>query len=259
MNALRASDIPDIVATTRVSDGPLRFQQIAQDLTFYEVFSRWFKRDKVMFTSGYKIQRTLMTETNRAAAKHVGFMEPDDVNIVDVLTSMSVEWVHAQTDWGIVYQTDVLMNSGKDLILNVIKPRRIASLLGLVSILEEKALGSAPALGDKVNPWGLKYWLTWNATDGFTGVAPSGHTTKGGINTTNTPNFRNYSLTYTTVSDNDLGKKLRTMFRKCRFISPVSHPDYRGQIRDRYRLYCNEVISRMSFGPIMAILEKTLP
>ncbi len=35
-------------------------------------------------------------------------------------------------------------------------------------------------------------------------------------------------------------KKLRTMFRKCRFVSPISHPDYRGQIRDRYRIYCNE-------------------
>lgn len=240
MATLQASDIPDIVATTRVSEGRLRFQQIAQNLPFYEVFSRWFKRDKVMFSSGYKIQRTLMTKLNRAAAQHVGFMQPDKVNIMDVLTQMSVEWVHAQTDWGIVYQTDVLMNSGKDLILNVIKPRRVASLLGLVEEIEELAFGSAPGVSDTVNPWALKYWITYNATDGFTGAAPSGHTTKGGVNPTSVPNFKNYSITYTDVSDNDLVKKLRTMFRKCRFVSPISHPDYRGQIRDRYRLYCNE-------------------
>jgi len=240
MPTLQASDIPDIVVTTRVEEGRLRFQQIAQNLPFYEVFSRWFKRDKVMFSSGYKIQKTLMHKLNRAAAKHVGFLQPDAVNIIDVLTTMSVEWVHAQTDWGIVYQTDVLMNSGKELILNIIKPRRIASLLGLVEEIEELGFGSAPAAADTVNPWALKYWIVYNATDGFTGGAPTGHTTKGGINPTNVPNFKNYSITYTEVSDNDLVKKLRTMLRKCRFVSPISHPDYRGQIRDRYRLYCNE-------------------
>ena len=240
MPTLQASDIPDIVATTRVKEGRLRFQQIAQNLPFYEIFSRWFKRDKVMFSGGYKIQRTLMHTLNRAAAKHVGFMQPDDVNIIDVLTNMSVEWVHAQTDWGIVYQTDVLMNSGKDLILNVIKPRRIASLLGLVEEIEELAFGSAPGTTDTTNPWGLKYWVVWNGTDGFTGGAPGSHTTKGGVNPTTYPTFKNYAITYVDVSDNDLVKSLRTMFRQCRFVSPISHPDYRGQLRDRYRLYCNE-------------------
>jgi hypothetical protein len=240
MATISPADIPDVVATTRVSEGRLRFQQIAQNLPFYEIFSRWFKRDKVMFSSGYKIQRTLMNKLNRAAAKHVGFLQPDAVNIMDVLTTMSVEWVHAQTDWGIVYQTDVLMNSGKDLILNIIKPRRIASLLGLVEEIEELGFGAAPGVSDNVNPWALKYWIVWNATDGFTGDVASGHTTKGGVNPTSVPTFKNYSLTYVTVSDNDLVKGLRTMFRKCRFVSPISHPDYRGQIRDRYRLYCNE-------------------
>jgi hypothetical protein len=240
MATIQASDIPDVVTTTRVTEGRLRFQQIAQNLPFYEVFSRWFKRDKVMFSSGYKIQRTLMTKLNRAAAKHVGFLQPDAVNIMDVLTTMSVEWVHAQTDWGIVYQTDVLMNSGKDLILNIIKPRRIASLLGLVEEIEELGFGAAPGVSDNINPWALKYWVVWNGTDGFTGGVPSGHSTKGGVNPTDVPKFKNYSLTYSDVGDNDLVKSLRTMFRKCRFVSPISHPDYRGQIRDRYRLYCNE-------------------
>ena len=62
MATITPSAIPDLVATTRVSEGRLRFQQIAQNLPFYEVFSRWFKRDKVMFSSGYKIQRTLMNK-----------------------------------------------------------------------------------------------------------------------------------------------------------------------------------------------------
>ena len=152
MATIQPGDISDIVATTRKEDGPLRFQQIAQNLPFYEVFSRWFKRDKVMFSSGYMIQRTLMTKLNSAAAKHVGFLEPDVVNIIEVLETMQVNWVHALTSWGIVYQTDVLMNSGKQLILNIIKPRRIASLLALVEDIEERAWGAAPASTDRPHP-----------------------------------------------------------------------------------------------------------
>lgn len=241
MATIQPGDIGDIVATTRAEDGPLRFQQIAQNLPFYEVFSRWFKRDKVMFSSGYQIQRTLMTKLNSASAKHVGFLEPDAVNIIDVLETMSVDWVHALTSWGLVYQTDVLMNSGKDLILNIIKPRRIASLLGLVEDIEGLAWGASPALVDTVNPWAIKYWVVYSGTTGHTGGAPSGHTTKGGINPTTTPNFKNYSIAaYTDVGDEDLVKSMRTAFRACRFVSPIAHPDYRGQIRDRYRIYCNE-------------------
>lgn len=238
---IQASDIPDIVATTRKEEGRLKFQQIAQNLPFYEVFSRWFKRDKVQFSDGYAITRNLMTKMNRSAAQHVGFLEPDVVNIIDVLESMTVQWVHASTNWGIVYQTDVLMNSGRSLILNVIKPRRIASLLGMVEELEEKAWATAPATTDKRTPWALKYWLVANATTGFNGGAPSGHTTVGGVNPTTTPNFKNYTGTYGAVAPRDLVKSMKTAFRKCRFVSPVSHPDYRGKIRDRYRVYCNEV------------------
>ncbi len=241
MATIQAGDIGDIVATTRAEDGPLRFQQIAQNLPYYEIFSRWFKRDKVMFSDGYQIKRTLMTKLNRAAAKHVGFLEPDAVNIIDVLETMTVDWVHALTSWGLVYQTDVLMNSGRNLILNIIKPRRIASLLGLVEDIEELGFGAAPGSSDNVNPWAIKYWVVYNGTTGHTGGAASGHTTKGGINPSTTPNFKNYSIAaYTDVSDNDLVKKMRTAFRACRFVSPISHPDFRGQIRDRYRIYCNE-------------------
>lgn len=239
MATIQPGDIADIVVTTRRKDGPLRFQQIAQNLPFYEVFSRWFKRDKVMFDDGYQIQRTLMTKLNSEAAKHVGFLEPDGVNIIDVLETMRVDWVHALTSWGLIYQSDVLMNSGSSLILNIIKPRRMASLLGLVENIEAKAWGSAPAAADKVNPWGIKYWITWNGTDGFTGGASVG-STKGNVNPDATPNFKNYAITYAAVSDNDLVASIRDAMRSCQFISPIAHPDYRGQLQNRYRMYCNK-------------------
>lgn len=59
--AFTPSDGLDLLVCTQKDLGRLRFNQIAQELPYYEVFSRWFRRDKVMFDSGYAIQRTLMT------------------------------------------------------------------------------------------------------------------------------------------------------------------------------------------------------
>lgn len=241
MPTLTATDIADLVATTLKDLGPMRFQQIAQNLQYYEVFSRWFRRDKVVFDSGQGIQRTLMSKLS-GRARHVGLLEPDSTNIVDVLDQLSIPWRHAQTDWGLIYQTDILMNAGRALILNVIEPRRAAAMIDLVEELEDKAWTAAPGTADKKLPYSIQYWIVPNATTGFNGGAPTGHTTVAGVDFTDSPNFKNYTARYVTANKTDLIKKLRTAHRKCRFVSPLSTPDYRGGITDRYRLYVNESV-----------------
>jgi hypothetical protein len=168
------------------------------------------------------------------------------VNIPEVLDQLQIPWRHVQTHWALIYQTDILMNRGKSLILNVIKPKRAAALLGLVEELEERAWGDAPGANDKTIPYGIQYWIVENATTGFNGGAPTGHTTVGGVSLTETPNFKNYTARYTSVTKSDLIKKMRTAHRKVRFMSPVTIKDYRGAVGERYRIYVNEsVISSM--------------
>ena len=242
MAVLVASDIADLVAGTLRDLGPMRFQQIAQSLQYYEVFSKWFRKDRVSFDSGIGIQRTLMNKIDSAASKHVGLNAIDSVTIPDVLDQLTVDWRHAQTSWAIIYQTDILMNRGKSLILNIVKPRRAAALLGLVEAIEDAAWGTAPSATDKVLPYGVQYWITESASTGFNGSYPSGHTTVGGVNLTDSPNFQNYTFRYAAVTKSDLVKKLRTMHRKIRFRSPVTIDDYRGATGDRYRLYTNETV-----------------
>lgn len=242
MNPLTAQDIADLVATTLYDLGPLRFQQIAQNRQYYEVFSKWFKKDRVAFDSGQGIQRTLMNKVDTAAAAHVGYLEEDSVNIPDVIDLLQVPWRHARTHWAIVYQTDILMNSGRALVLNVIKPRRAAALLGLVEELENKAWASPASSSDKVDPYGITYWIVKNNTTGFNGGAASGHTTVGGVSLTDSVKFKNYTAQYTTSDKPDLIKKLRTAHRKVHFISPITIQDYRGQIGERYRCYVNETL-----------------
>ena len=238
MAQLTAKDIGDLVSTTLDELGRLRFSQIAQTLQDYEVFSHWFKRDKVAFDSGIGIKRTLMTKLGSGEAAHVGLTDTDNVNIQDVLETLEIPWRHAQTKWAFIYQ-ETLMNRGEALILNVIKPRRASAMINLVEELENKAWAS-PTLANKTEPYGIPYWVVANATTGFNGTVASGHTTVGGINPTTTPNWKNYTVRYVTVDKPDLVKKLRTAHRKTGFKSPINIEEYRTTKGQRYRLYTDE-------------------
>ena len=238
MPALQATDIGDVVLATLRELGRLRFQQIAQNLQDYEVFSRWFRKDKVAFDSGIGIQRTLMTKLS-GAARHVGLLDEDQVNIPDILTNLKIDWRHAQTSYGFIYQ-EALMNRGKALIVDVVKPRRTAALIDMVEELEDKAWAAPTGPSDKTNPYGIKYWIVRNATEGFNGGVPSGFSDVGGVDLTEHPNFKNWTGQYAAVSKTDLIRKMRKAHRNIRFKSPITVKDYRGGRGDRYRIYMNE-------------------
>ncbi len=238
MATLTALDISDLVAGTLYELGRMKFQQIAQNLQHYEIFTHWFKKERMSFDGGIGIQRTLMNRFDASAAKHVGMTEADNVNITDLIDQLQVPWRHAQTSWGFFYH-ETLMNKGKEMIFKVIKPRRESAMLALVEELENKAW-SAPSSTDKKNPYGIPYWLVKSASTGFNGGAPSGHSTVGGVSLTDSPNFKNYTAQYATVSKPDLIKKLRTAIRKCHFQSPLpGNSDYTTG-SERYRMYVNE-------------------
>lgn len=236
----QATEIADLVAGTLRELGRMKFQQIAQSLSEYEVFPHWFKKDKVTFDSGVGIQRTLMNRLS-GAASHVGLYEVDNVNIADVIDQLNVPWVHATTSWGFEYR-ETLMNRGEALIFNIVKPRRTDAMISLVEELENKAWASPTSSSDKKVPYGLPYWIVKNSSTGFNGGAPSGWTDVAGVSLTDSPTFKNYTFQYAAFTKADAIKKLRTAHRACNFKSPLgAESDYRnGATVNRYRLYCNE-------------------
>lgn len=241
MPTLTATDIADLVAGTLRELGRLKIQQIAQNLVDYEVFPKWFKKDKVVFDSGIGIQRTLMNRLS-GAASHTGLLDLDNVNITDVIDQLNVPWRHAQTSWGFIYQ-ETLMNRGDAMVFKVIKPRRAAAMIDMVEELENKAWASPTSSSDKTNPYGLPYWVVKNSATGFNGGAPSGFSDVAGVSLTDSPTFKNYTFTYAATggfTKADLIKKLRTAHRKIRFKSPVDMEDYRSGKGEKYRLYMNE-------------------
>jgi len=241
MAQLTANELVDLVAGTLDDLGPLKFENIAQTLQDYEVVPKWFKKDKVMIQDGRGIQRNLLNKLSNAA-KHVGLFDTSNANVPEILKQVRVDWIHAETSWAFEYRSDVLMNRGGSAIVDTIEQRRADAMISLVEEIEQKSW-TAPGTTDTVDPYGLPYWIVKSNTTpagGFTGGAPTGHTTVGGIDLTASPNFKNWSANYTTLSKADAIKKLRTAHRKINFKSPVSIPQYRGEKGNNYRLYVNE-------------------
>ncbi len=234
---LADTDILDLVAGTMYNLGPPRFQQIAQELQNYEVMPRWLRKDKVVEDHGIGIQRAMMTKL-AGAARHVGLAAQDDVDIADLMDKVQIPWRHAETHWA-WERRELLMNRGKALVFKVIKPRRAGAMIDIVEELEGKAF-SCPDVDDTLLPYGLPYWVVTNAVSGFTGAAPSGHTTVGGINPTTTPKWKNRAGTYSAITKPDFIRELRSCHRQTHWKSPVTIQDFRGVLGDRYRCYTDE-------------------
>lgn len=237
MASLHAQDIADMLLSTLKDLGRLKFQQIAQNLQDYEVVPKLFKKERVTFSSGFGIQKDLLTKLTDSAS-HVGLHHVDTVNISDVLDQMNITWVHATNNWSHEVR-EKLMNKSPAKIVDQIQARRKSAQISMVELMENAFFGT-PDAGNSLIPFGLKYWIVKNATTGFNGGAATGFTTVAGIDLSLVPKFKNYTTQYTDVSADDLIKKLRTMVRKVGFQSPVSIPDFRRGRGQRFRIYLNE-------------------
>ena len=252
MTQLSARDYFDNVNATLDDLGPLKAEDIAQSAQDYPLYRRWFSkenREGIIGGNGIGVRRNLLNRMPDTAA-HVGWADPDEVTIEDLTDTLQMDWVHAKQSWGVVYQTDVLMNgnSTAEKIFDVVKARRQQCLLNLAEEIEEKAWSAPSSSSDKRNPWGITYWIVKNATVGFNGGAPSGHTTVGNVSLTDSPNFKNYTGTYSLGSafgkQNGI-KQARTAMRKCKFRSPIPKMDYTPEM-DKFCCYINDTTTEVA-------------
>lgn len=236
MPSLLADQIDDLVQETLEDLGRDELIQLAQEQPDYPTYTQIFKKERKTFSGGIGIRRTMMTRFS-GAAKTVGLYEVDDVAVINLLKKLNIDWRHATTNWGYEHR-EMLMNTGEARINNIIKPRRAAAVGSLVELIEE-LMWSAPAVDNDLDPYGIPYWIVKNSSTGFNGGYPGSHTTIGGVNLTNVPNFKNYTAAYTNVTKADLIKKMRTAHRKVGFKTPVDIKGFRS-FAERYRYYMNE-------------------
>jgi hypothetical protein len=227
-----------MITTTLHNLGRGRFHQIAQDLQEYLVLPKLLAKDNVrIMTSGIGVKETLMTKTG-GSARWVGLNEEDSVTYIDVLDGLTVVYVRL-TDNMTWERRMLLENRGEARINNVIKPQRQAMMLRIADALEE-GFFAAPDPADTKKPWGLKYWVVKNATTGFNGGLPSGFTTVGGVNITDSPTFKNYTAQYTDITKADVIKKMRTAHRKTNWRSPFKMSQMISETGMRRQIFVNE-------------------
>lgn len=236
MAVLHATDIDDMVAGTLKHMRRNKFSQIATELQNYEMMSRWLRKEKVIMSDGLSIEETLMYKVG-GNAKWTGLWGTDDLDFTDHLKKMEIPWRYIQTYWAYDVREQKL-NSGKSMVQNILKPRRIGAIIDMAALLEEGAW-TAPAVADNETPYGLPYYIVKNAAEGFNGGLPGAHTTIAGIDLTEVPTFKNWTGQYVDVSTGDLLLKMRKGALKTKFKAPVGVKEFRGYKGNRYRWYMN--------------------
>lgn len=239
MSELTDQKIADMLTTTLHDLGRGRFWQIAQELAEYYVLPRLLRKGNVKIKrAGIGIKETLMIGDG-GESRWVGLAEEDAYNWEDLLTQLTVVWCRLSDN--MMWERRMLLeNRGAERVNNVIKPQRVAMHLRVAKTLEAGYFGT-PDSTDTKKPWGLKYWITKNSTTGFNGGLPSGFSTKGGVNITTYPAFKNYTFQYTGVTKDDVILKLRTAHRKTNWRSPYKASQMRSEFGARRQIFMNEV------------------
>lgn len=238
MEPLTFQDIQDAVGSTQRQFGPPSFRQVAQASTRYEIFSRWFREDKVLISEGYGIERQLMLDEEDDDDIHVGAYAEDEVTFEDVMGKLRVDYVLAKKGWTFNYD-EIMNNRGGAMLFDLIESRRSAKMLTIIKGIEAKGWAAPTSSSDDLVPYGVPFWVVKNATRGFTGGYPTGFTDLANIDLAEHPNFKNWSNPYTDISRQDLIHKMRDGRLETDFQSPLEVGGEGDVIMESYRQYCN--------------------
>jgi hypothetical protein len=246
--ALTAENIADLVSTTLRDLGKGKWSDLTSDIQKFYAMPQMLKEKKVGFDSGYGIQWNVMLGTS-GAARNVGLYQTDNVNVADRMTTANVPWRHTTTDFAIE-RREVLMNKEASRIVELVKVRRADAMVDLAKRMEIDFWSKPDSSSDVTTPYGLKYWIVNNATEGFNGGNPTGFATCAGIDASTVTQWRNWSSQYTNVTRDDLVSRVRKAMTYCDFRPPVETSSYApGKVE--WALYTNYDV----LGTLETLLE----
>lgn len=238
---LSPEKIDDLVENTLRSYDKNSWTDISTSLQDYFATSNFLLDDKVGHTGGTRLQWQVKVR-NTGAAKVSGLYGVDDVQTKDVMKSVSVPWTKTTTNFGYDIDEEGFQSGDMHKIVDVMQTRRHAAITDWIE-LQEELFWSMPANttdAEMMKPLGIPYWIVRNATTGFNGGNPSGHSDVAGLSASVYSNWRNFTGQYTNIAKRDLVKLLRKAVRQCNFKEPVSHP---GQsTRPRFSLATTEEV-----------------
>lgn len=218
--SLQATSLGDLVAATTRDFGEPDFTEIATDLQDHVAMSVMLKPEKMKkFGSGTGLQFNIMVNHNNSAGNS-GLYARIVPNAIDTMIQAQVDWRFSRWSYAIE-RREVSMNRNPRRIVNLIEERRLTGMISWAELMEGN-FWRAPSATDPDTPLGVPYWVTKNATAGFTGGILSGFSSVANVSPTTYPRWNNYAFPFTNISVDDFLPAARQAAVKTGFKAPVS-------------------------------------
>jgi len=245
--AYQGDDYADLVTTTLRHLETTTWADIVVDNQQHIAMPQILKKKKVEFGSGYGHQFNVRVLSNNAA-RNVKLNEVDNPTTADTQTTGNIPWRHTETHWALEERI-ISMNRSPSRLVNLLQSSRVDAMTDLAELMESNFWGSPGSSSDTLKPYGVPYWIVYNATTGFTGPHPSGFSDVGGISSTTYPRWKNWSANYTNISKADLVRKWREAATKTEFRPPVDGPF--SNMKSSYGFYTDYTV----LGTLEELLE----
>lgn len=241
---LSDADIADLANTTTAQFNRMRFTNIATTLQRYEFFTRLLKPGNAKsYKGGNTVEFRVLVRDN-SASRMVGYHERDDVNIVDGFEVASIPWRHQTTNYSFE-RREILVNSGRSMIVRLMQARRIQGLISMALKCETQGWSKPASSSNKTDVFGVPYWVI-KPTSGQqdfhsdSNGDPSGFTAgAGGLAVSDYGQWGNYGWDYATISKDDLFRGMRKGCHLTNWESPVNVPDFMRGRGQQYRFLTN--------------------
>ena len=168
---------------------------------------------------------------------HAGLYEDFDVDRPNVMTEGTLNWVNHRKGFAIDERELDPMAAPESLVddLEVLRNDMWANAC---LDFELKSM-QVPALGDKLLPVGIPYFVVWedSAAGTFTTALPSGHTAVAGIDPAVQTDYTNWACTYVNATRDDLGRRVSRAIRRTDWRPPMK---VRGDEKVTHAIYVTE-------------------
>jgi hypothetical protein len=181
---------------------------------------------KVVEEGGETIKFQVKTK-NTGTARNTGMYAQDITKVEDLTISAKVPWAMQTANFSYDIYED-LFQSDRETIIKELTLRDHAAMSDLAELNEEN-LWTAPTGTSDTRPMGIPFWVQKSIATpdgGFNGGNPSGFTAgAAGIDATEYPRWKNWAFQYTSITAEDLVKKIKKSLAYTSFKPPVPHPE----------------------------------
>jgi hypothetical protein len=242
---LLPDQLDDFVALTRPKHTKKNFwQDISLELQNY-CFADLIHPDAVNEAATDSINFPLQV-ANTGTAKNTEMFAPDTTLVKDLAIKGKVVWTKQTVNWSYDVDEPEFQTDDFHTIVGVLHMREHSMWNDFFELMEEN-LWTAPASSSATprRPNGIPYYIVKNATTGFNGGAPTGHTTVADINPSTYTKWKNYTALYTDVTRLDFVKKARRASWETKFKPPHQYKELttgKGKGKNPYGYYTTQSV-----------------